>query len=126
MGYRSDVAAAFYVKDVKHFPVLKLWLDENFPMEQLGNCIRWFNRGMMFEEENTKWYSDYEDVKAFDAAVDKFLMLVNNDLGVETDAPSFTYEFVRVGESDDDIETEYAGLDCEWLLGVSRAITCEV
>ena len=126
MGYRSDVKAAFYVKDVKHFPVLKLWLDENFPMEQLGNCIRWFDRGMMFEEECVKWYDDYEDVKAFDAAVDKFLMLVNNDLGVETDAPTFLYEFVRLGQNYEDIVTEYEGFACECILGVTRSITCDV
>ena len=125
MGYRSDVKAAFYVKDVKHFPMLKLWLTANFPMEQLGECVRWFDRGMMFEEECVKWYDDYEDVQAFDAAVDKYLELVNA-IKANDDAPTFLYEFVRLGENYEDIVTEYEGFDCECILGVTRSITCEV
>ena len=118
MGYRSDVKAAFYVRDAKHFPVLKLWLDENFPMEQLGNCIRWFDRGMVFEEESVKWYEDFDDVKAFDAAVEKYLELVN--------AARVNDEFVRLGENYEDIVTDYEGFACECMLGVDRRITCEV
>jgi len=125
MGYRSDVKAAFYVRDAKHFPVLKLWLDENFPMEQLGNCIRWFDRGMVFEEEWVKWYDDYDDVKLFNAAAEKYLELVNVD-EANNDTPIFLYEFVRVGENYEDIVTDYEGFTCECILGVSRTITCEV
>lgn len=125
MGYRSDVKAAFYVRDAKHFPVLKLWLDENFPMEQLGNCIRWFDRGMVFEEESVKWYEDFDDVKAFDAAVEKYLELVNVE-EANNDTPTFLYEFVRVGENYEDIVTDYEGFTCECMLGVDRRITCEV
>ena len=125
MGYRSDVKAAFYVKDVKHFPMLKLWLTANFPMEQLGGSVRWFDRGMMFEEECVKWYEDYEDVKAFDEAVRKYLELVNVD-EANNDTPTFLYEFVRLGENYEDIVTEYEGYHCECILGVTRSITCEV
>ena len=125
MGYRSDVKAAFYVRDAKHFPVLKLWLDENFPMEQLGNCIRWFDRGMVFEEESVKWYEDFDDVKAFDAAVEKYLELVNVE-EANNDTPTFLYEFVRLGENYEDIVTDYEGFACECMLGVDRRITCEV
>lgn len=125
MGYRSDLVAAFYVKDAKHFPVVKLWLDENFPMEQLGDSVRWFDRGMIFEEQSVKWYDDYNDVKAFNAAVDKFLQLVNADR-TNDDTPIFLYEFVRLGENYEDIVTDYEGYDCECLLGVTREITCEV
>ena len=125
MGYRSDVAAAFYVSEVKHFPVLKLWLEENFPMQEFGNCVRWFDRGMVFEEASIKWYDDYDDVKAFDAAVDKYLELVHNS-DVEKGTPSFCYEFVRIGENYEDIDAQHEGIDCGWLLGVHRSITCEV
>jgi len=125
MGYRSDLVATFYVKDAKHFPVVKLWLDENFPMEQLGNCIRWFDRGMVFEEESVKWYEDFDDVKAFDAAVEKYLELVHVD-EANNDTPTFLYEFVRVGENYEDIVTDYEGFACECMLGVDRRITCEV
>lgn len=126
MGYRSDVMAVFYVKEAKHFPVLKLWLDENFPVKMFETSLRWFDRGMVVECSSVKWYDDYDDVKAFNAAVDKYLELVNNELGVDDDAPVFSYEFVRLGENYEDIVTEYEGVDCECLLGVSREITSEV
>lgn len=125
MGYRSDVAAVFYVKDAKHFPLLKLWLDENFPMDMYNEYIRWFDRGMVVEEERVKWYSDYDDVKLFNTAAEKYKDLCCNRQH-EDGAPVFYYEFVRVGESYDDIETEHLGDTCEWLIDVSRSITCEV
>ena len=43
MGYRSDVMAAFYVRDAKHLPVLKLWIDENFPVDTFHEDISWLN-----------------------------------------------------------------------------------
>ena len=125
MGYRSDVTAVFYVKDEKHLPVLKLWLDENFPMDTFENSIRWFNKGMLVEEQNVKWYDDYEEVKAFDTAARRYLRLMHNtDAG--DGAPSFCYEFVRIGEDYDDIDAQHEGIDCEWLLSVNREIVCDV
>lgn len=125
MGYRSDVMAAFYVSKEEHFPVLKLWLEENFPMGMFHDNIRWFNKGMVVEERDTKWYEDYDDVKAFDKAVRAYLLLVRSS-EPEEGSPSFCYEFVRIGENYDDIDTEYDGIACEWLLGVDRSIICEV
>jgi hypothetical protein len=122
MGYRSDVMAAFYVKDAKHLPVLKLWVDENFPVGIFDKDIHWFKTGMVLRCESVKWYDSYEDVKAFDAAVDKYLELVKNS-EEGADVPEFSYEYVRVGENYDDIETFYDGDACEYLLGVSREIT---
>lgn len=126
MGYRSDVTAVFYVNEAKHFPVLKLWLDENFPMALFNEHIRWFGRGMILEEDNTKWYSDYDEVKAFNEAVEKYLGLMNMDVNEGDDPPKFSYEFVRIGEEYDDIETSWEGHHCEYILGVSRSVTIDV
>ncbi len=123
MGYRSDVMAAFYVKDAKHLPMLKLWLDENFPVDIFHEDIRWFDKGMALTCYGVKWYDSYEDVKAFDVAVEKYLELVNDDMNVEDDPPAFSYEFVRVGENYDDVETHHDGDACEYRLGVTREIT---
>lgn len=127
MGYRSDVAAVFYVSTAKHFPMLKLWLTENFPMREFEENIRWFDRGMVFKCEGTKWYGDYPEVKAFDTAVESYEELVKDfdDSQVE-DQPTFCYEFIRVGESYDDIEDSWCGDGCESILGVERKITVEV
>lgn len=125
MGYRSEVTAVFYVREAKHFPILKLWLTSNFPMSEFSDSVRWFDRGMIFEAQSVKWYDDYNDVKAFNAAVDRYLELVNADRAND-DTPTFLYEFVRLGENYEDIVTEYEGFDCECILGVTRSITCEV
>lgn len=124
MGYRSDVAAVFYVKDTKHFPLLKLWLDENFPTNTFHEYIRWFDRGMIFEESSTKWYDDYEEVKSFNAAERKFLELVRTSS--DPSAPKFCYEFIRIGENYDDIEDLQDGDDCEYILGVNRSIAIDI
>lgn len=126
MGYRSDVVALFYVSKAQHFPVLKLWLQENFPMETFAECTRWFDRGMIFEEGNTKWYSDYDEVKAFNIAVENYLGLMNMDINEGDDPPEFSYEFVRIGENYDDIETECYGDHCEFILNVSRGINIDI
>lgn len=126
MGYRSDVTAVFYVKEAKHFPVLKLWLDENFPMDTFHEYVRWFDRGMIFEEGNTKWYGDYEEVKAFNVAVENYLGLMYMSAEDGDDPPEFSYEFVRIGEDYEDIETAYEGDSCEYMLGVSRSVTMDI
>ena len=124
MGYRSDVAAVFYVSKVEHFPMLKLWLQENFPMGTFHDNIRWFDRGMVFECENVKWYDSSPDVQAFDAAQGKFIDLCNAEVSEGT--PTFNYEFIRVGEDYNDVEVEREGIDYEYLLEVSRGVIVEV
>ncbi len=122
MGYRSDVMATFYVKDAKHLPVLKLWIDENFPVSIFHKDIRWFKEGMVLSCESVKWYDSYPDVRAFDAAVEKYLELVLHPEEGD-DTPVFSFEYVRVGENYDDVETTYEGDACEYRLGVTREIT---
>ncbi len=127
MGYRSDVTALFYVSKAEHYPLLKLWLSENFPMDMFHDNIRWFDRGMVFEESDTKWYSDYDEVKAFDKAAEAYHELVEDfDNSQVEGQPTFCYEFIRVGENYDDVETEYYGDGCEFMLGLNRTITVEV
>ena len=126
MGYRSDVAAAFYVSKAEHLPALKLWLQENFPMEMFDKEVRWFDKGMLFQCNHVKWYDDYGDVMAFNAAVEKYDALINIDAPQDRTTPIFNYEFVRIGENYDDIDSTYEGLECEYLLGVTREITVEV
>ena len=124
MGYRSDVAAVFYVSKVEHFPVLKLWLQENFPMDTFHDNIRWFDRGMVFECPDVKWYDSFPDVKDFESAADKFLDLCNAEVSEGT--PTFNYEFIRIGENIEDVEVEREGIDYEYLLEVVRNISIDI
>lgn len=126
MGYRSDVTAVFYVSKAEHLPVLKLWLSENFPMDLFDEHIRWFNRGMILEEQGIKWYQDYDEIKAFNSSVEKYYGLMNMGAEDGDDPPKFSYEFVRIGENYDDIETDYQGEHCEYLLGVDRSVTIDL
>ena len=124
MGYRSDVTAVFYVSKVEHFPMLKLWLTENFPMDTFHDNVRWFDRGMVLECEDVKWYESFPDVKAFEVAADKFVELCNAEVSEGT--PTFNYEFVRIGEEYEDVEVVREGIACEYLLEVSRGVIVEV
>lgn len=125
MGYRSDVEAVFYTKK-DDLPVLKLWLDENFPMVEFAEDIHWFNkmnyRGMAVKMRGVKWYDGFPSVRAFDDAVSKFREMFCSDLGVEH---HFAYEFVRIGEDYNDIEVDRDG-DHEYILDVHQKITSEV
>lgn len=122
MGYRSDVAAAFYVANTKDLPALKLWLSENFPMEQFDTDITWFDRGMLMHCESVKWYDDFDEVRAFNAAVEAYTELCTNLPPANPDEPSYSFEFVRIGENYEDIETREEGHGCEWFLEVNRSI----
>jgi hypothetical protein len=124
MGYRSDVAAVFYVSKAEHYPVLKLWLDENFPINEWDENIRWFDRGMVFECPDVKWYDSYPDVQGFEKAASKFVDLCNDEVSEGT--PTFNYELVRIGEDYDDVEVVREGIACEYLLEVSRGVVVEV
>ena len=121
MGYRSDVVALFYTNKPEHLPLLKLWLTANFPMKEFENSIKWFDRGMIVKEEYVKWYDDNKDVQLFNEAAYKFVEEFCEAKGAFDGA----YEFMRVGESDDDIESDSCG-DYDYLLSLSKEIHVDI
>jgi len=118
MGYRSQVKAVFYTEDKEKWPVLKLYMEENFPKEwsleliESSHCY-----GYVFSAGDIKWYESYPDVQAFDAFVDAYRNLIDS----ESSTLSWAYEFIRIGEDTKDIETDSEG-SCSYLLTVSRQI----
>ena len=100
MGYRSEIKAVFYTDDKEKWPVLKLYLDENFPNEwslepiESKHCY-----GYVFSAEDVKWYDNYEDVIAL------------TRLYKDTIEAGGAYRFIRVGEDDKDIDEEYEESD---------------
>lgn len=120
MGYRSDVKAAFYVDKEEDFGTLKVWLMANFPMEYFRESVRWFDKGMVFEVNDVKWYDEYREVKAFDALVTAFRRLISDNPDLR-----LGYEYARIGEEYTDIETDGDGKQA-WLLSVERNICIEV
>jgi hypothetical protein len=118
MGYRSQVKAVFYTEDKEKWPVLKLYMEENFPKEwslELIESSHYY--GYVFSAGDIKWYESYPDVQAFDAFVDAYRNLIDS----ESSTLSWAYEFIRIGEDTKDIETDSEG-NCSYLLTVSRQI----
>jgi len=123
MGYRSDVHALFYTTRKEDLPLLKLFMDENYPkdlhdLEEISS-----NRiyGYEMKYENTKWYSDYEDVKAFTAFRTKYLALLDAQ---EENGKEWAFEFVRIGEDTEDVECEQS-MASIGVLSVSRRIEAD-
>lgn len=116
MGYRSDVTAVFYTTDKEKFPTLKLFIDENFPEDLAGNLKpldsdTYF--GYSFDDPDVKWYESYSEVIGFNDFVVKF-----NNLAEDT---HWGYEFVRIGEEENDIESD-GNEHCDNVLSVSRIV----
>ena len=131
MGYRSDVHAVFYTTRKEELPLLKLYVDENFPDElrcHLGaiNSNRIYGYEMICED--AKWYDSYDDVKAFNAFKGKYLALLDEPHAQRLvtpdgrlDGKKWHYEFVQLGEETEDIECERSAR-AEHVLSVSRRI----
>jgi hypothetical protein len=123
MGYRSDVHALFYTTRKEDLPVLKLYMDENYPkdlhdLEEVSS-----NRiyGYEMKYDNVKWYESYDDVKAFDAFRTKYSALLDAQ---EENGKEWAFEFVRIGEETEDVECE-SSMASLGVLSVSRQIECE-
>jgi hypothetical protein len=118
MGYRSDVQALIYPANgdtnLLEYNKLKLLMNTTFKdvYESWGND--WFtwddkHRVLKFSANSVKWYDSYPEIERFI----KFLAEVR-DLEYE-------YEFIRIGEEDDDVEEDSTG-DAQGFMYVSRTI----
>jgi hypothetical protein len=122
MGYRSEVKAVFYTSKVDQWPMLRLFVDENFPknfkdnLEVIGSSTY---SGFVFICADVKWYGGYPDVQAFNKFVADYGELISGE-----NAPPWAYEFIRIGEDYEDIETDREG-DYDHVLQVTREITCD-
>jgi len=133
MGYRSCVASVIYTWEENEWPLLKLFVEENFPKGQLAECLTPFEnngrrgpnrttfRGYKFMCDDVKWYESYPFVQGFNEFAQKLCCLIDGE-GVGIDRKeNWAYEFIRVGEDMEDIEREGAG-SYAYLIDVSREI----
>jgi len=118
MGYRSDVKALIYPLGGEHnlleYDKLKTLMNTTFKdvFEAWGEDYFSWNdkhRVLEFDANSVKWYDSYPEVQRFV----KFLSEVQ-ELGYE-------YEFLRIGEEDEDIEADSTG-DAENYMYVERTI----
>jgi hypothetical protein len=142
MGYRSDVKIVFYLTNgtsdsseefnakrgttTLPFAALKFWFEETYPVREAKDewCAEIdYGEGLdhiLVSYTDVKWYPSYEHVKAVEAVFGKFSDTFRSD---ERDHRA-QYEFVRVGEQDDDIERENSSY-ADHRLYVERSIIFE-
>jgi hypothetical protein len=120
MGYRSEITAVFYTNEKDEWPLLKLFVDENFPKD-FENCLqmeceeprrRW---GFVFRVDEYKWYESYPEVQAFEEFEGRFKGTQKCEDG------AWAFEFARIGEETDDIE-ERSSNHADYILRVARRI----
>ncbi len=137
MGYRSDVKIVFYLtkgtvdvpptedNPLVPFAALKLWFDENYPVREAKDewCAE-IDYGdyehILVSYTDVKWYTSYDHVMAVEAVFEKFSDVFRSD---ERDHRA-QYEFVRIGEQDDDIEADRSSY-ADHRLNVERSIFFE-
>jgi hypothetical protein len=128
MGYRSDVSVVFYTLDAERLPLaaLKLWFDENYPHE--GAKAEWaakIEEGddyLLVNYTAVKWGAGADHPKVVDAVLRRFIETFDEGVSVETEnGPPAAYDFVRIGEDDNDIETDRSGWT-DYRLDVRREI----
>lgn len=118
MGYRSDVKALIYPVSSEHslieYDKLKLLMNTTFKDVFTAWGEDYFSwddkhRILMFYADSIKWYNSFPEVNRFP----KFLADVHE--------LEYEYEFIRIGEEDDDVETDNTG-DAQGFMYVSRTI----
>jgi hypothetical protein len=122
MGYRSDVRALIYPsngdQNLVEYEKLKLLMNTTFKdvYEAWGDdYFTWDDRHrvLKFSAESVKWYESYPDVAKFSPFLDEVHKL------------DYEYEFVRVGEENDDDEVMSSG-DAEHFLCIQRTIESSI
>jgi len=126
MGYRSVVEAVFYTRDKEQAPLLKLYVDENFPKNgELRECLTPINApkvwGYHFICDDVKWYESYTFVQEFNEFAEKFVGFSESKEGADAKQLNWAYEFVRLGEDTGDIEEERSD-NADFILSVSREV----
>jgi len=116
MGYRSEVALVIEFKTKEQADnylatALKKFSpdsEDNYYIQQVESKVAY----LFFTSAWVKWYDDYEDV-----------MEMTKFYQNSVDADGFVgYAFARVGEEDQDIETEYEGEHAYEYINVVRKL----
>jgi hypothetical protein len=121
MGYRSDIVALMY--SVENLPESNLMVKEFIRQRVTPELMENFDFdgwGVEFRAEHWKWYESYDDIQILEK-----LFADYQDAFCEGGHDSkYAYEYIRVGESYDDIETHEAGCN-QSRLCVQRTITVD-
>jgi hypothetical protein len=129
MGYRSEVDVVIYapVDSETSYPLLKLWFDENYPhhvaTDEWGARITYDpeSRGISVYYNDVKWYDSYihpQEVEKVFETIDQLL----DEQSVAGDPKAFNiaWEFVRLGEEDQDTEIRMS-TNADAVIAVNRS-----
>lgn len=129
MGYYSDVRCLIYGKPDD---VLAFWtrhkLDGNAALND-----KWVSSGIErytvdwgdgisvidLKMDSVKWYPDYPTVGAW-------MSLLDEIDGESPGTEELTYEYVEIGENNDDITMRSFGADVQHWLGINRSIADDI
>ena len=119
MGYRSDLTCVMYAsepngeRDEKGMAFVKAWLNTHIAEEDKE--LFEFNDDMVvFSVEQWKWYDSYSDIQRLDKLFEDFMELCD-------EGSNYRMEFMRVGESYDDVEVRESDTS-QGLLRLKRSI----
>jgi hypothetical protein len=122
MGYRSDIAVVIYPdtgeQNEARYGALKLLMNTTFKTtydtwSNGDEDFEWHDnhRVLEFRTDSVKWYDSHPEVAAFHAMLDAI-----------GEMEGYNYEFMRIGEDNDDVEEVQRGDDVQYHLGVKRTI----
>jgi hypothetical protein len=121
MGYRSEVATVIYGdnRDADKYALLKTLMNTTFKgaYDAWSASVTWHDTKhvLEFRIEDVKWYDGYADVAAF--------MQMLEEIG---EIEGFNYEFLRIGEDDEDIERQNGGEHGDYITRVNRSIEVDL
>ena len=105
MGYRSDVTIVMYPKRKEDFAALKLYVDENLPDQFEVHERDEGDKYLLLEIDSIKWYEGYEEVDVYTRAFSTWDTMFRDEAEPD-DEPLFHYEFMRIGENQEDVHYE--------------------
>jgi hypothetical protein len=136
MGYRSEVDVVIYVPSDSDtaYPLLKLWFDANYPHNEAkhdwGAEIKYLqeDRAITVYYNDVKWYEHYEHPQAVDklfSEIDALLdalpvTTVKENTDPDTTPFEIAYEYVRMGEEDQDTEINQS-INADCVIAVNRS-----
>ena len=119
MGYRSDVTCIMYTNkpdDKGAGAIMTTWLKQHIHDDEI-DYFEFHDTEVVFTAEQWKWYPDYPSIRR----LEKLFADFQETFCAEHHDSKYGYEFMRVGESYDDVEHYEAGV-CGARLSLSRSI----
>ena len=123
MGYRSDVTIVIYPdpgeQKSERYDTLKVLMNTTFKSayEKWEEHFEWLDhpRVLQFQIEGIKWYPSYSDVQAITTMLDAI-----------GEMEGYNYEFMRIGEDAEDIESNRRGDHLKYYLQLTRSIEVNI